>query len=137
MLFAFLAGLLFALGLGISGMTQPQNIVAFLDLFGHWDPSLAFVMIGAIAVHSTVYQLWIRKQARPIYDTRFHIPITIKVSPPLIIGAMLFGIGWGLSGFCPGPGIVSLASGDRGSLIFVGSMVTGMALYQVLHGRRR
>lgn len=126
---AFLVGFIFALGLGVSGMTQPQNVVGFLDLF-HWKPALMFVMIGAISFHGIFYFL-IRKKKTPLFDTQFHIPNSKEMTPSLIIGSVLFGAGWGLGGLCPGPAIVSLASGQQSVFIFVGAMVVGMLTYRV------
>lgn len=92
---SFIVGLIFALGLGVSGMTQPQKVVGFLDLFGQWDPSLIFVMIGAIAVHFLTYRL-IRKRNTPLLDTQWHVPTKRELTPSLMIGSVLFGVGWGL-----------------------------------------
>lgn len=126
---AFVAGLIFAIGLALSGMTQPGKVTAFLDLFGNWDPSLAFVMMGAIGVYSFLYRL-IRHRAAPLYAPAFSVPTRSDLDTRLIGGAALFGIGWGLSGFCPGPAVTSLASGQWSVIVFVAAMVAGMALYQ-------
>lgn len=125
---AFAVGFIFALGLGISGMTQPQKVVGFLDLFGNWDPSLMFVMVGAIAVHFISYRL-IRKRASPLFSTQWHVPTKKDVTPTLIVGSILFGIGWGLAGYCPGPALTSLASLQAEPVIFVISMLLGMFLF--------
>lgn len=127
-LISFLSGLVFALGLGISGMTQPQKIVGFLDVFGSWDPSLLFVMIGAIGIHSLAYLTLPKK---------FSIPGTQQITKKLVIGSFLFGVGWGISGFCPGPGVVSLFSGNGSSVIFVLSMLIGMFFYRLLFSVKR
>ncbi len=132
-LVALVVGILFALGLGVSGMTQPQKVVAFLDIFGlngGWNPALAFVMIGAIGSHAVLYHL-VRKRKSPILEDQFHVPTRNDLSPSLLTGAALFGIGWGIGGFCPGPGITSLASGDWRSLVFVASMLGGMYLFRL------
>lgn len=121
----FGAGLLFALGLGISGMTQPAKVVGFLDITGAWKPELAFVMGGAIAVHLLAYRL-VPKMERPLFEPRFGVPSRRDIDPRLIGGAVLFGAGWGLGGYCPGPGLVSLASGSWQAIVFVGAMVVGM-----------
>lgn len=121
----FGAGLLFALGLGISGMTQPAKVVGFLDVTGAWKPELAFVMGGAIAVHLLAYRL-VPKMERPLFEPRFGVPSRRDIDPRLIGGAVLFGAGWGLGGYCPGPGLVSLASGSWQAIVFVGAMVVGM-----------
>lgn len=128
LLTSFLVGLLFAAGLGVSGMTQPQKVVGFLDLFGQWNPALAFVMIGAIGFHALFYPI-ITKRRSPILTDQFHLPTSKDLNARLLLGAALFGAGWGLGGFCPGPGIVSLASGSSSSFVFVGSMVFGMVVF--------
>jgi uncharacterized membrane protein YedE/YeeE len=128
LLASFLSGLVFAFGLGLSGMTQPQKVVGFLDLFGDWDPSLAFVMIGAIGLHALLFPL-ITKRDSPILVEQFHLPDRTDLEPSLLIGAALFGMGWGIGGFCPGPGLTSLASGNGESFIFVGSMIGGMLVF--------
>lgn len=126
---ALVVGFIFAIGLGISGMTQPQKVVGFLDLFGQWDPSLIFVMVGAIAVHFVTYRL-IRKRNSPLFSTQWFVPTKRDITPALVIGAILFGIGWGLGGYCPGPAVTSLASFTLQPLIFVGSMLMGMLAFK-------
>jgi uncharacterized protein len=128
---AFVAGLIFAVGLAISGMTQPGKVTAFLDLFGNWDPSLAFVMLGAIAVYAVFYRL-IRRRATPFFAPTFSIPTRNDLDARLIGGAALFGIGWGLGGFCPGPAVTSLASGRFSVILFVTAMLAGMFLFKLL-----
>jgi uncharacterized protein len=128
---ALLSGLLFGAGLVLSGMTVPANVVGFLDFTGAWNPALAFVMGGAIAVHMPLYWL-IRKRKSPLFDTQFHVPSRRDIDWRLLAGAAVFGIGWGLGGFCPGPGLVSLASGTAAPMIFVGSMTLGVVLYRVV-----
>lgn len=132
---ALLVGVVFALGLGISGMTRPEKVLGFLDLGGAWDPSLALVMVGAIAVHLVGYRLIVRRRARPIFGERFGIPSLRGVDRRLLAGAALFGVGWGLGGLCPGPALVSLASGSSSILIFVAAMLAGMRLYSALPRR--
>ncbi len=127
---AFGVGLLFALGLGISGMTQVGKVIGFLDIFGSWQAALVFVMGGAILVHAIAYQL-IRKQPRPAFDPAFHIPEKKRIDLPLLGGALVFGLGWGMGGFCPGPALVSLASGQPRPWIFTLSMIAGMLLVRV------
>jgi uncharacterized membrane protein YedE/YeeE len=123
---AGLAGALFGAGLLISGMTQPARIVGFLDPLEGWDPSLAFVMAGAVAVYA-VGHAWIRRRGgRPWFDVRFHVPARADIEPQLIAGAALFGVGWGLSGLCPGPSIVVAASGSISAIGFVLAMIAGM-----------
>lgn len=124
---SFLAGLLFALGLGIAGMTQPQKIIGFLDVTGQWDPSLLSVMGGALLVHLITYRLIIQRKS-PLFDSCFHIPQKRNLEIKLLGGSALFGIGWGLSGFCPGPAIVALAGFQSETLTFVGSMILGMII---------
>lgn len=133
---AFGVGLLFALGLGVSGMTQVQKVVGFLDIFGHWQPALIFVMGGAIIVHFIAYR-FIMKQKAPLFDSRWHLPTHKDISPSLIGGSLLFGIGWGLGGFCPGPAVVSLSSFQSRPWIFVVSMLAGMLVFRVASSFRR
>jgi uncharacterized membrane protein YedE/YeeE len=128
---AFATGLLFAVGLGISGMTQPAKVVGFLDFAGNWDPSLAFVMIGAIATHASLYRL-IRRRPAPYFATDFSVPAPAAVDLPLVAGAALFGLGWGIGGFCPGPAVVSFAGGMAAAMVFLPSMLAGMILFGVL-----
>lgn len=127
-LVSFVVGLLFAIGLALAGMTQPQKVIGFLSI-NNWDPSLLFVMVGAVGVHMIAYP-FVRKRATPLLDTNWHVPTKNDISPKLLIGAVLFGIGWGLGGYCPGPGVASLFSGDLRSLLFVVAMVAGMFLYK-------
>ncbi|MBY0516809.1 MAG: YeeE/YedE family protein [Bacteriovoracaceae bacterium] len=108
---AFIVGLLFALGLGFSGMTQIQTVKGFLDILGSWNPALMGVMIGAIGIHSILFHL-IKKRGTPLLDTKFHLPTRNDIDKKLLIGAALFGIGWGWGGICPGPGIVAATSGE-------------------------
>ncbi|RKH12776.1 YeeE/YedE family protein [Corallococcus sp. CA053C] len=128
LLSAGLCGVLFALGLGLGGMTQPEKVLAFLDVAGRWDPSLALVMLGAVGVHA-VFLLRIRRRPAPVLAPRFAAPSQSKVDLSLVAGAALFGVGWGLVGYCPGPAFTSLATGGRDVLLFVGSMLAGMLLF--------
>ena len=127
-------GVIFALGLGISGMTQPHIVRGFLDIAGHWDWRLMGVMIGAIGVHAITYRLII-KRSSPILDTNFQLPSKKDFDSRLILGAIIFGLGWGWTGICPGPAIVSLASGEKAFFYFVGSMLVGMKTLQLLDKR--
>lgn len=123
---AIISGLLFALGLGIGGMTQPDKVLNFLDPFGDWDPSLAFVMGGAIAIYMPVFWL-----ARGRLTPRLHLPTRKDLDLRLIVGAAMFGVGWGLVGYCPGPALVSLTTLTWPALLFGAAMFAGMRL----HGR--
>lgn len=122
---ALAAGLLFGFGLALSQMIDPAKVMAFLDVAGVWDPSLAFVMIGALAVAAPAYALAARR-ARPLYGDSFAVPTRRDIDKPLMIGALLFGAGWGLAGYCPGPAIASLAGGRIEVVIFVAAMLAGM-----------
>ena len=130
---AFIAGVAFAVGLGISGMTMPSKIVGFLDFNGAWDASLAFVMVGAIVVYSIVLRLAVRQPA-PVFAAAFGIPKRSDIDAPLLGGAALFGLGWGLGGFCPGPAIVALAWTAAPVVIFVAAMCAGMYLHALISG---
>ena len=130
----FIAGVVFAVGLGISGMTQPAKVIGFLDVFGGWDPSLAFVMIGAIGIHFVAYRFY-PSMSKPVFDAEFQVPSRTDLSPQLMAGAALFGVGWGLGGICPGPGIVAATSLDKNMLFFVGAMTLGMIGYQQIWKR--
>lgn len=125
---AFFSGVLFSIGLAISGMTKPQKVIAFLDVFGEWDISLAFVMVGGI-FSFFILQLAIQKRfSTPLLTKEFYLPTQNELDKRLIFGAVLFGIGWGLGGFCPGPAITSLGSGSLSTIAFVVSMGFGMLI---------
>ena len=130
----FFVGLLFGLGLIISGMTDPEKVIGFLDISGAWDPSLALVMAGAIAVGFFAFAI-AKKRTVNFLGGALHLPKSNQIDKPLIIGAVLFGAGWGLAGFCPGPALVSMASGQVKGALFMVFMVAGMQLFEVL-GRR-
>ena len=125
---SFVSGIVFALGLGISGMTRPIKVIGFLDFFGSWDPSLAFVMIGAICVYF-VANRWSQTMPSPLLTAKFLVPSRSDLDGQLIIGAVIFGAGWGLGGFCPGPAITSLASGAAPVMVFVAAMAMGIYLH--------
>ncbi|MEY4544748.1 MAG: hypothetical protein RL685_943 [Pseudomonadota bacterium] len=127
----FGTGALFALGLALSGMTKPSKIMGFLDLAGHWDASLAFVMLGAIAVHFVAYRV-IRRRSSPLFDTQFHVPTRKDVDLRLVLGAALFGVGWALGGFCPGPGLVAAGGGSLHAAVFLVGMTLGMLIEHVV-----
>lgn len=133
---SFVAGVLFAIGLGVAGMTQPQKVVGFLDFAGRWDASLAFVMMGAIGVHAVLFRLILRRSS-PLLGGTFALPTQSSVDRRLVLGAAIFGVGWGLGGVCPGPGLVSVASGASTMLLFVGAMVAGMGLHSLIDTLRR
>jgi hypothetical protein len=124
-LVALLSGALFGIGLGISGMTRPTKVLAFLDVAGAWDPSLAFVMMGAVGVSAVAVAIAKRRSA-PIASARFHWAKETLIDAPLLTGAALFGVGWGLGGFCPGPALAAAASGNVAAIAFVAAMIAGM-----------
>ena len=128
LLVAFGSGGLFSVGLAVSGMTQPQKVIAFLDFTGDWDPSLALVMGGALAVYVPAYILIRRRRRTPIFSRRFVVPVGEQIDARLVSGATLFGVGWGIAGFCPGPAIVSLAGLTPAALVFMPAMVVGALL---------
>lgn len=129
-IFEFLVGLLFGLGLILSGMTNPAKVLGFLDLFGQWDPSLAFVMGGAILVGIFAFAL-AKKRTTNFFGGALHLPKSSDIDKRLIIGSLMFGIGWGLAGFCPGPVLVSMAAGHEKALIFVAAMLVGMMGFEI------
>jgi len=132
----FIVGLLFGLGLILSGMTDPGKVLGFLDLFGAWDPSLAFVMGGAILVGLFAFSL-AKKRATNFLGTALHLPKSNQIDSRLVIGSLIFGAGWGLAGFCPGPGLVSMASGNFKGTVFVLAMIAGMIVFEVVERARR
>ena len=139
-LVAFAVGVLFALGLGIGGMTDPARSFGFFDVRGFfdssaatWDPTLAFVMAGALSVYLVLYRLALRRAA-PVFGEALQIPTRRDIDARLVAGALLFGAGWGLSGFCPGPGFAALFTGNRAVLVFVLAMTVGMFLHQGFQG---
>ena len=132
--FEFVAGLLFGWGLMLSGMTDPSKVLGFLDLAGAWDPSLALVMAGAIGVGLFAFRA-AKKRTVTALGGPLHWPQSEQIDKPLVVGAMLFGAGWGLAGFCPGPGLVSLASGEVKGALFVAFMVLGMKVFDLWRQR--
>jgi uncharacterized membrane protein YedE/YeeE len=129
MIGAFAAGLIFGIGLIVSGMTDPSKVVGFLDLAGRWDPSLAFVMVGAILVGIAGFAV-ARKRAASFLGGAMHLPTVRQIDRRLVLGSLTFGVGWGLAGFCPGPALVSLGAGYDKAAVFSVAMLTGMALYE-------
>ena len=125
------AGLIFGLGLAISGMLDPARVRGFLDVFGAWDPSLAFVLGGAVAVSAIGY-IFKRRMNGPALAASFHLPAGTRIDPPLVIGAGLFGIGWGISGLCPGPAVASLTLGIPATMAFAAAMFVGVLAHDRL-----
>ncbi|TBW56050.1 YeeE/YedE family protein [Marinobacter halodurans] len=130
LLFAFVSGLIFGLGLLVSGMANPAKVLGFLDLAGAWDPSLALVMVGAILVGLFGFTV-ARRRRTSLLGHPMRLPDSTVIDRRLVIGGLLFGVGWGLAGFCPGPAMVALGAGKAKALIFVVAMVGGMVLFQV------
>lgn len=126
----FLVGLMFGIGLILSGMTDPGKVICFLDIFGAWDPSLALVMAGAIGVGFFAFAL-AKKRTINYFGGALHLPKSTQIDKPLVMGAVFFGAGWGLAGFCPGPGIVSMAAGQPKAAVFVVFMLAGMILFEI------
>jgi uncharacterized membrane protein YedE/YeeE len=127
---AWLAGLVFGIGLIVSGMADPAKVLGFLDLAGAWDPSLALVMGGAIAVGFAPFQ-WAERRSRTLLGQPMRLPAKTPVTPRLVGGSVAFGIGWGLAGFCPGPALVAVGMGLRPALVFVAAMLAGMAIFEI------
>ena len=134
-IFALAVGLIFGLGLCLSGMVQPAKVIGFLDLAGNWDPSLAFVMGGAIVVALPAFLIARRRSAAWIGGA-VDLPTAQAIDAPLVVGSAIFGIGWGLAGVCPAPGVVDLGFLSPGAAIFVVSMAAGMLIYRAAAGRR-
>ena len=132
----FLVGLLFGLGLLLSGMTDPGKVLGFLDLFGAWDPSLAFVMGGAIAVGLFAFAL-AKKRSTAFLGGAMQLPTSKDIDRRLVLGGVTFGVGWGLAGFCPGPGLVSLAAGQPKAAVFIAAMVAGMLVFEFVEQQRQ
>ncbi|MDQ0080763.1 putative membrane protein YedE/YeeE [Variovorax boronicumulans] len=126
---SLLAGLVFGLGLIVSGMANPAKVLGFLDLSGAWDPSLAFVMAGAIAVGMVAFML-ARRRTVSILGAEMRLPSARQIDRRLIAGSLLFGIGWGIAGFCPGPGLVALGMGEVKALVFLAAMLAGMSIFE-------
>ena len=127
---ALVSGLLFGAGLILSGMSNPAKVLAFLDVAGTWDPSLLFVMVGAILVAALAFR-YARTRVRPLFGHRIHVPGAGRIDIPLVLGSVTFGVGWGLVGYCPGPALTALTVGGRSTLLFVAAMVAGMAIFEV------
>lgn len=127
---ALLAGLVFGIGLAMSDMTNPHKVINFLDLAGHWDASLLLVLVGATAVYALGFQL-VQRTPRPVLEPRFRLPTSKRIDAPLLLGALVFGVGWGLAGFCPGPGIARIGI-DLGDLAWLPGMALGLWLAGVV-----
>lgn len=135
-LLALFSGLIFGLGLLLSGMANPEKVLGFLDLAGPWDPSLALVMAGAIAVGVIAFRVATTRD-RTMLGMSFRLPGKSGIDRRLVIGSLLFGVGWGLAGFCPGPALVAMGAGQSKAVVFVVAMLAGMALFEVLEKRNR
>lgn len=130
----FLVGLLFGIGLLVSGMTDPAKVQGFLDLAGAWDPSLAFVMGGAILVGIGAFAV-AKRRTSTFLGGAMHLPTSRDIDRRLVVGSLTFGAGWGLAGFCPGPGLVAMGAGEPKAALFVAAMVGGMLVFEVLDRR--
>ena len=133
---SLLAGLVFGLGLILSGMADPAKVLGFLDLAGAWDPSLALVMAGAIAVGVVAFRV-ARRRTASFLGAEMRLPGARHIDRRLVVGSMLFGVGWGIAGFCPGPGLVALGMGEGKALVFVAAMLAGMGIFELLERPRR
>jgi uncharacterized protein len=132
---SLLAGLVFGLGLIVSGMANPAKVLGFLDLAGNWDPSLAFVMVGAIAVGIVAFS-FARKRTVSLLGAEMKLPTARAIDRRLVVGGAMFGVGWGIAGFCPGPALVALGMGETKALVFTAAMLAGMALFELLERPR-
>lgn len=128
-IYALLSGLIFGAGLTVSRMIDPSKVIGFLDVAGNWDPSLAFVMGGALLVTIPAFAI-AKKREKTVSGLGFDLPNRSDIDIPLVLGAILFGVGWGIGGFCPGPGLSALAFGLTKPMIFVGSMIAGMLAFE-------
>ena len=131
---SLLSGLVFGVGLILSGMANPAKVLGFLDLAGPWDPSLAFVMAGAIAVGAIAFAL-ARRRTASLLGLPMRFPTATRIDARLVIGGLLFGIGWGIAGFCPGPALVAFGMGESKAVVFVVAMLAGMGVFEVLERR--
>jgi uncharacterized protein len=129
-LVSLVCGLLFGAGLALSGMTRPQKVLGFLDVTGNWDPSLLFVLGGAVSLATVAFHFILRRRS-PLLAPSFDLPATRSIDRKLIIGSMIFGVGWGLSGYCPGPAIALLAAPNTEALYFLPAILAGWGLYEL------
>jgi uncharacterized membrane protein YedE/YeeE len=134
-LMALITGLVFGIGLIVSGMTNPAKVLGFLDLAGRWDPSLALVMAGAILAALPAFRVAARRR-QSLLGEPMHLPTATRIDRRLVLGSLAFGVGWGLAGFCPGPALASLATGSVQPLIFCAAMLAGMGIFELLERRR-
>lgn len=135
-IWSLLCGYIFAIGLGISGMMNPQKVIGFLDVTGDWDPSLAFVMIGAIGVYIIAHPLMLKLMKRPLLDSEFHQVKATKIDRKLVMGEAIFGVGWGLTGICPGPALANIPTFMPSLISFVLSMAIGMMIFNILQSKK-
>jgi uncharacterized membrane protein YedE/YeeE len=132
---AFVTGLVFGLGLLVSGMANPDKVLSFLDLAGDWDPSLALVMLGAITVGIIAFS-FIKGRSQSLLGEPLRLPGKTRLDSRLVVGSLGFGIGWGLAGFCPGPALVALGAGEAKAAVFVAAMLAGMGLFELIERRK-
>lgn len=132
---ALLSGIVFGFGLSLSGMLNPVRVQGFLDVFGNWDPSLAFVLGGAVIVAFIGVQV-MKRMRHPVFDDSFHVLTNRKIDLPLVVGSALFGLGWGIGGFCPGPAVASLPVGVPQTVLFVVAMLIGMTFHDRVWSKR-
>lgn len=133
---AFVVGLVFGLGLLVSGMANPAKVLGFLDIAGQWDPSLALVMGGAVAVGLVAFTL-AGKRKVSLLGEPMRLPTRRDIDKPLVLGSIGFGVGWGLAGFCPGPALVALGAGELKAVVFTAAMLAGMGLYELIERQRK
>jgi len=136
LIFSALSGAIFGLGIAISGMANPAKVLNFFDVAGTWDPSLIFVMGGALITTAIGYVLVFRARKQPVFDAAFHLPVNKTIDARLLAGSAVFGIGWGIAGFCPGGAIPALGFGGVPVIAFVGAMIVGIVLARSLDGLR-
>lgn len=132
---ALLSGLIFGLGLIVSGMVNPTKVLGFLDITSAWDPSLAFVMAGAILIAAPAFRL-AKQRTVSLMGADMKLPVSGQIDRRLVLGSLLFGTGWGIAGFCPGPGLVALAMGQAKAVVFVIAMLAGMSVFELIEQRR-
>lgn len=125
-LLAYAIGIVFGLGIMVSGMADPAKVLNFFDVFGNWDPSLAFVMAGAVVVAFVGYRILFRAAKRPVFDRRFHVPVSTTIDRRLVGGAAIFGLGWGIAGFCPGGALPGAGTLNAGVLVFIAALIAGI-----------